>query len=288
MGKYKERIEDKSIWLTSTPTQTALALPFYITEAGHFFAEFDYEVSRPEHDSYLLLYTLDGCGTVQSGNASIELPVGSAVVIDCHKRHQYGSCRGLWEFLWIHMQGNAVKVFFEMLFPDEIFPVNINNPEMLSAKIQELTCLIGESDMVNATRISVGLHQVFNMLLEDSLTNEQKRNHGRYPEYVERVVNQIHKKYADVMTLDDMIEEIPLSKYHFIRTFKRIIGTTPYNYLTSYRINSAKIYLRDTDLSVAEIAERCGFSDTSNFITQFKKHTGQKPMEYRRYFLSTR
>ena len=83
-----------------------------------------------------------------------------------------------------------------------------------------------------------------------------------------------------------MIADIPLSKYHFIRVFKRIMGTTPYNYLTNYRINNAKILLKTTDLSVYEIAERCGFSDTSNFIVQFKKHTGQKPLEYRRYFLS--
>lgn len=63
------------------------------------------------------------------------------------------------------------------------------------------------------------------------------------------------------------------------------MGTTPYSYLTSYRINMSKRMLRLTDRSIAEIAENCGFLDTSNFITHFKKHVGVKPMQYRKDFI---
>ena len=81
-----------------------------------------------------------------------------------------------------------------------------------------------------------------------------------------------------------MIQDIHISKYHFIRIFKRIIGITPYNYLTNYRINISKTLLISTDKTISEISEECGFSDTSNFISQFKKHTGQRPFEYRKDF----
>lgn len=286
MGKYNECIADKSIWLTATPMQKALMLPFYITEIGHFYAEPEYEVNRKEHDSYLFLYTQNGCGTVTSDGVSVELPIGSAIVIDCHKSHYYASYNGEWEFLWIHLKGSSVKTFFDMLYPNDIFAINIINPEKLVAKTEELMYKIPENDMLNSVRLSAGLHDLFNMLLEDSLRNEQEKNRERYSEYVETAVNLIQQRYSGIITIDDIMADIPLSKYHFIRIFKRIIGTTPYNYLTNYRINTAKIFLQTTDMPVSEIASKCGFLDISNFIMQFKKHTGQKPLEYRRYFQS--
>ena len=284
MGKYSERIADKSVWLTATPTPATLALPFYITEAGHFYAESDYEVKREQHDSYLFIYTQKGCGTVQSDNSSVELPIGSAVVIDCHKKHRYAPSGGVWEFLWMHINGNAVKAFFDILYPNEIFAVNISEPEKLSEKSEELMYKIRENDMLSAIHLSAGLHDLFNTLIDDSLKNAREKSRGRYSEYAERAVELIRQRYSEVITIDDIMADIPMSKHHFIRVFKRIMGTTPYNYLTNHRINSAKIFLRTTDMSVSEIADKCGFLDTSNFIAQFKKHTEQKPLEYRRYF----
>ncbi len=284
MGKYSEKIADKSLWLTATPSQMALSLPFYITEAGHFYAEPDYNVSREQHDSYLFIYTLSGCGTVQSGNCTAVLPIGSAVIIDCHNRHSYWSCADRWEFLWMHIKGSSVKAFFDMLYPGGVSAININNPEEFTAKSEELIYKTGETDILNIVRLSAALHNLFCTLIGDSIKTEQKKSRGQYTEYVERAVELIRKKYSQVITIDDIIAEIPVSKFHFIRVFKRIMGTTPYNYLTNYRINSAKFFLRTTDIPVSEIADKCGFSDTSNFIVQFKKHTNQTPLEYRRYF----
>lgn len=284
MGKYKEKISDKSIWLTSTPTQTTLGLPFYVTEAGHFYAKTDYAVVREHHDSYLFMYTQAGCGEVQCDGTSVRLPAGGAVVIDCRVRHSYISYGGTWEFLWIHMKGSAVRTFFEMLYPNGVFTVNIVDPAEMTAKITELFNNVGRDDTLNAIRTSSVLHDIFNTLIADSLKNEREKGKGRYKEYAEHAVDLIHRQYSGTITIDDLVADIPLSKYHFIRVFKRVMGATPYNYLTNYRINIAKIHLRTTDMSVSEIADVCGFSDTSNFISQFKKHTGQKPLEYRRYF----
>ena len=284
MGKYSEKIRDESLWLTATPTPAALAMPFYITEAGHFYAEPDYAVDREQHDSYLFMYTQKGCGTIQSDDSSVELPVGSAIVIDCHKKHHYDSGGGPWEFLWMHINGNTVKTFFDILYPNGIFAVAVSEPEKLGEKIDMLLYKVCENEMQSTIRSSAGLHDLLNTLIEDSLKNAREKNRGRYHEYAEHAVELIRRRYTEFITIDDIMTDIPLSKHHFIRVFKQIMGTTPYNFLTNHRINSAKIFLRTTDISVSEIAGKCGFSDTSNFISQFKKHTGQKPLEYRRYF----
>lgn len=79
-----------------------------------------------------------------------------------------------------------------------------------------------------------------------------------------------------------MTEKMNISKYHFIRVFKRQMGVTPYEYLTEYRINMAKILLRTTYKSVFEIAFDVGYNSKSNFIAKFHSMTGVTPSQYRK------
>jgi AraC family transcriptional regulator len=56
----------------------------------------------------------------------------------------------------------------------------------------------------------------------------------------------------------------------------------PYRYLTSRRIDRAKVLLAERKLSVTEIGLDVGFSETSSFTSAFRKLTGETPTEYRR------
>jgi AraC family transcriptional regulator len=73
-----------------------------------------------------------------------------------------------------------------------------------------------------------------------------------------------------------------LSPFHFSRAFKESFGTPPYRYLTSRRIDRAKVLLAERKLSVTEIGLDVGFSETSSFTSAFRKLTGETPTEYRR------
>ena len=128
------------------------------------------------------------------------------------------------------------------------------------------------------------LYKQFKVLLFSLLETERNHQKGTYSADIDTAATFIRKNYSHPLTIDDIIRNIPISKYHFIRLFRRIMGVTPYSYLMNYRINRSKILLRSTNKSIAEIAETCGFSDTSNFIFQFKKHTGIRPTHYRKDF----
>lgn len=91
----------------------------------------------------------------------------------------------------------------------------------------------------------------------------------------------IRGHYQDPLTLDMLAGLARLSKYHFVRLFKKQLGETPYDYLTNCRISRAKLLLRSTDASLDEIAEAVGYQSKSNFIAQFKALTGTTPARYR-------
>jgi AraC family transcriptional regulator len=79
-----------------------------------------------------------------------------------------------------------------------------------------------------------------------------------------------------------LAEVANLSPYYFSRAFKESFGVPPYRFLTSRRIERAKDFLADPEVSVTRIGLDLGFSETSSFTTAFRKHAGLTPTAYRR------
>lgn len=285
--KYEENIEDNSLWITATPSAATLSLPFYIMEAGHFFARKDYELKRETHNSFLLLYTIKGEGTLFSDNISLKLRPGNCAIIDCHAPHEYYSVAENWDFLWIHFNGSGALPLLQILYPMATQEIHLIDPPAFEALLTKILNLTRNNDINSCTEASVHMHNVFHILLQSMLETERDHQKETYSEDIATAVNFIQENYAQPITIDDIIRDIPISKYHFIRLFRRIMGVTPYSYLTNYRINRSKILLRSTQKTIADIAEACGFLDTSNFISQFRKHTGVRPTHYRRDFSGT-
>lgn len=285
MRKYEEKISDNSIWVSATPTPAMKSLPFYVSEAGHFIADNDYLTKRETHDSFLLLYTLKGEGAVQTGETAVALPHDYAVIIDCHSPHVYKSITDSWEFLWIHFGGSGVSPMFNMTYPSgTVRAVSMENAPDFEERINAIIDEARQNDIEGYIHLSSHMHSIFNAVCLAALENDNASINRGSADDVREVVRFIEKNYFKPITVDDMIANIHVSKYHFIRRFRRAMGTAPYSYLTNYRINKSKTLLRTTDKSVSEIAEICGFMDTSNFISHFRKHTGQKPLGYRKDF----
>jgi AraC family transcriptional regulator len=98
---------------------------------------------------------------------------------------------------------------------------------------------------------------------------------------VHAAVAIMHDRIADPVTLADIAGEVHLSVFHLVRVFKDATGMTPYRFLTRLRIEKAKRLLRDTDLPIAQIASRCGFSSPGALSTAFVRHAGTRPSAYR-------
>ncbi len=284
MPKYTENIYDNSIWVTSTPTPAALTLPFYIIETGIFTAYKDYNVAREYHDSFLFLYTISGSGTIDTEDNEFILSPGFGTIIDCRKPHSYHCNDDDWKFFWMHFKGSSSAPMYDILYHDSICPIKLTERENFEQLSMELVHKAAQSDIISSLEISARIHAIFNKLIHSVIEGEKSTRRKTYSDDIDAVIDFIESNYHDPITVDDMIKQIHISKYHFIRLFRRVIGITPYSYLTNYRINISKQMLRSSDSSISEIAESCGFSDTSNFIAHFKRHTGVRPAQYRKDF----
>ncbi len=87
--------------------------------------------------------------------------------------------------------------------------------------------------------------------------------------------------YMEDISIEQVLEVSHYSQRHFIRLFASAYNTTPQKYLMSIRIRRACTLLKDSTLSITEIALRCGFSDSNYFSRAFKKANGMTPTQYR-------
>lgn len=99
--------------------------------------------------------------------------------------------------------------------------------------------------------------------------------------WVKRIAEYIHDHYAEPLTLRKIADMCHGSPHHLHRTFKRIKGMTPAEYIQQRRIGSAIQALLETDQTIQEISTSVGIPNTPYFITLFKKLTGRSPGEYR-------
>ena len=87
--------------------------------------------------------------------------------------------------------------------------------------------------------------------------------------------------------MDQICEDLNVSKYYISHVFKKYIGKPPMQYVTSKRISYAKKLLQETDLSACEIGEMCGYKDHALFFKAFKKFVGITPLAFRKENIHT-
>lgn len=98
---------------------------------------------------------------------------------------------------------------------------------------------------------------------------------------VERTVRYVLKNYADDIRLDDLAAEVELSKFHFVRKFRKETGITPVNFLRRLRIVRAMKLLIGSDYTIGRIAQEVGYSDRATFSRAFLRTAGTQPSLYR-------
>ena len=88
--------------------------------------------------------------------------------------------------------------------------------------------------------------------------------------------------YADETTsLSDLASGVAMSPYHFLRTFRAVVGMSPHQFILHTRLRRAAVRLRRTSDSISAIAFAAGFGDLSTFNRRFKRIVGQSPSAYR-------
>src|SRR5262245_32940878 len=97
------------------------------------------------------------------------------------------------------------------------------------------------------------------------------------------VIEYIEENLDGDLSLEAMAAEVDISPVYLARAFKAAIGQSPHQYVLTRRIDRAKELLRNTDMTVVDVALSSGFSSQSHLSYWFQRHLGVPPAAYRQH-----
>lgn len=104
---------------------------------------------------------------------------------------------------------------------------------------------------------------------------------------ISRIISYLEGNLSDnTITNEFLAKKMGISEVYLRKLFLSNLGCTPKQYILNLRIRKAKHLLSDSNYTVTEISEKCGFSSLYHFCRAFKKKTGYTPSEYSKTFKS--
>ncbi|WP_353422998.1 helix-turn-helix transcriptional regulator [Christensenella massiliensis] len=277
---YTKDWSEDSIWIINTPSELAREAFFYVQEIGMFQCFSNYYTEHEGIASFLVMLTLAGESSYRYQNNIYRLRPGDLFFVDCMEYHSlrpHGSAR--WDMIWIQFNGIVAQSYYQQFLRQKTPVIHVGTMERVYHYLAELIQINQErsiySELISSKLITELLTEI---LIQSGVAYPVKNS---IPEYIQEAIKEIDTHFKDNLSLDYFAETLTISKFHFLKEFKKYTGFTPNNYLRMTRINHAKKLLRCTNMNVYEIAESAGFQTVGYFINTFKKIVGMTPLQFR-------
>ena len=131
-----------------------------------------------------------------------------------------------------------------------------------------------------------GLAQLMAVHLARNYGETDKESRGGSPSLpgykLRQITDWMAEHAAEDFDLARLAARAGLSKFHFQRLFKNAVGVSPSRYHINLRMNEARRLLRETKMSVIDVALEVGYANPGHFSQFFRRETGLSPSDYRR------
>lgn len=259
-------------------TEAAKQQFLYIQSFSYMKMGRGYYTSRRNYDSYLLLLTYSGKGKLTYQGESCTLYPGSLFFIDCREEHEYCTIGDSWEHADLHIHGGSIGFLYQAYFSKRSPVFRLSDWKEYQIRLERLLKRNQELTQYRNFHVSSEIQRLLLYVLNDQNSGDPT---GTVPPSIAALTEYLAQNYPHEISLEDMAARCGLSKYHFLRNFKRYTGFTPYDYLNTLRITQAKNLLAETDLPAYKIGQLVGFQSEANFFRLFKQKTGIPPAAYR-------
>lgn len=250
--------------------------PFDVELAGISYCDGSYHITR-NHSSILCLeYVISGTGTIETPEGIFHPSAGDTYLLHQGENHNYYSDKkNPWTKIWLNCYGDLLSPLLSSygLLHSHYFPCTPT--ENYFRDILTVAKRTPSSQSVDSICI------IFHRLLQ-FLHNQNEQSNQHTPSTAATTMKHyLDEHFKEKVQIDDLSRLVFLSHSQVIRLFRFSFGITPMEYVEKRRIEYAKILLKNTSLSIRDIAEQCGFSDEHYFSGYFKKRTGIPPRAYR-------
>lgn len=278
----------------------------HLDDARGIDAHFFHKIVKPMvraprlhcHDSFEIAYFLDGEGEYTVGGRIYPIHRGDAFLFGSYEPHYITRIEEgtTLHTLNLHFTRSLLCSNEESVLDNSYFRFFLDRDERFSNRIPAGDVINGEIRAFlqrcetlfeqSPEDILLALKPMTASLLNDlrvaahlpASGNAAVRLNGRFQTVCQFIIDH----YNQPLTLEQMAASVNMSKAYFSTQFKRMNGISPWDYLQIQRIRHALSMIADTDMTMLDIALKCGFNNTANFNRAFLKVTGRTPKSYRK------
>lgn len=262
----------------------------------YFSSEIRYEgLDEHCHTEHELILITEGSVNFSIKDRTLNAQKNNLVILGDLENHKVGRCEGVYSR-------------YVLSISSEFTLQAIRNPILLSILMQrpaDFNHVIKLSDTTVAT-----IEDYFKALIEETskkpllwetmisslLTNilltTYRDHHDQFPRHsnqetftlIVSAQEYISKNYNKDITLDNVSSKFFTNKYSFSRNFKEFSGMGFKEYLVQCRLNEAKKFLNNTNMSINDICFAVGYINVNHFIRIFREAEGLSPLQYRKRY----
>lgn len=236
-------------------------------------------------DHYLIHYVISGTGYYKQNEQIYELHAGDAFLVYPNQEvTYYADQTDPWEYAWVGFNGSdALSILNATDFSTE-HPYILDAPygDKIAHQLLHIYEVRG-NEFDHAVEMTGRLYTALALFMKGAT---KKTPQTSYSGYVQKAISYISANYSYPITVEDIADYVGLSRSHLFRSFEKVIGRSPKEYLTDFRIRQACTLLAESDLSITAIANSVGFENNLYFSKAFHKIKGMAPKHYRAHILA--
>lgn len=245
-----------------------------IKDIGHFSDRPDHGIDREGINENILIYCIGGKGTLDIDGNTINVGPGDLFIIRENAKHGYFSDKiDPWNIYWVHYKGEVENYFSEWNKTFKSNVIKIGYHFSLISTFEDMLDDISKTyDQYSSHSASLRLN-----LFLISLLRLGSYGNTRFDE----IISFMRKNVAANHSVDEFAQMANISKYHFIREFKKYTGINPMSYFKKLKMEFACDLLSNTESTIALISNELNFSSPYHFSESFKNEIGVRPKEFR-------
>ena len=232
-------------------------------------------------NSYILHYVTRGRGyynghAVEEGQGFLMTPG--------HIEEYHSDPSNPWELLWVVSEDENIKQIFESYHADP--DTGIFSYDYVSAvRHAGDSMLMMQQRVVTCTEL---LELFLGIYKHHDRPSMSRFEPLRTKSHVDFALYYIHLNYQSPISIGELTELLGISQPYLFRVFKAATGKSPKQYLGDYRLLQAKKLLRETSLTVSQVAASVGYADPLAFSKFFTMREGISPQKYRQSITDTK
>lgn len=262
-------------------------------DASFSFINFDYPMWHVHKDFCEILFVYGGEVTNYVNDSQQLMKEGDCCIVrksDCHKISFDGDATrgfGAINFLVRDSYFEQLKYIFgkneATLFDnaDEMMTFHLDEVDRMSVYNQTLLMQTPDNEY-NCKNEFACKRIIIGLLAEYVGQRLDLHSEQNVPAWLKKMLSEMQNRENIDKSPVFFVERAPYSYSYVAKEFKKHMGCSIINYLTSVKLNYAKELLQSTDMTTMEISSRLGIDSLSHFNHSFKKHFGQTPSEVRK------